>query len=421
MSVTKELLRQRLTETYDPKILFKLAQVYKLMLEDTDTDVYDTFKEPESTIRRDLQELRDDSILTFVDNDGTYFINPLRNVDFKENIFSLELLQQHGRIYLWDDKLKQTSAPGIKFVKWMIADKNEVMSHEVARELGIPCQTRAGKALFQKTQDEIRDDIIDNGYDYHCYQPAIEELPKPISYKGKVYKFITRDGCNRYELPWDRFPCALIECEDEYSALQYGCIANNPNKEKKNDCTPDDVKRMIRLGFQYGKIEKTQEAVYDVLAERYKETRKKDRRNFVAEILSEEGIKVSIEPYDIKKAEKHLLDNYNVKLNPKTDYIVGWGRESDHYRKFFNIYDKAVKNPGVQYKEYAFLEMGNGVSIQPTEDNACDRRVVLESEKKRYIQHCCGVADAHRSGQLMKIDVKWLSQVNEYERHNEFQ
>ena len=173
MNITKELLRQRLVETYDPTVTFKLAAVYKLLLEETDTDVYDDHKEPQAAIRRDLQELRDDNIITFVDYDGTYYINKPINFNPKENIFDLEALEQNGRIFDWSDKLKDTNAPGINFECWMIAHKDEVMSHKIARELDIPCQTRAGSALFLQTIDQIRDDIIENGYDYRCYQPAI--------------------------------------------------------------------------------------------------------------------------------------------------------------------------------------------------------------------------------------------------------
>ena len=263
---------------------------------------------------RDVQVLRDDDVLTFVDYNGTYFLNPSSVVNSQENIFSLEMLESHGRILMWDDKTKTTSAPGITFVRWMIADKNEVMSHTIARELGIECQTRVDQALFKSTQDEICDSIISEGYDYRCCQPAVSELDTPIEYKGKVYKFIARDGNNRYELPWDHFPCALIKGINEYSLLQYGAMANNPTKEKKNDCTPNDVKHIIRLGFNCGEIEKTEDAVYNILATRYKEIRKKNRRSFVAEILSEEGIKVSIEPYNVVKAKQHLIENYGVEI-----------------------------------------------------------------------------------------------------------
>lgn len=418
---TKQFLYAELQKAFDPEVIFKLHQVYQLMLNDIDHDMYDGHQHPDSTIRRDLQELRDDNLITFADYDGSYYINKPINFDPKENIFDLEALKQNGRIFGWSDKIKDTTAPGVNFERWMIAHKDEVMSHKIARELDIPCQTRVGSALFLQTIDQIRDDIIENGYDYRCYQPAIEELPQPIEYKGKVYKYIVRDGNNRYELPWDYFPCALIKSEDEYSSLQFGAMANNPTKDKKNDCTPDDVKQMIRLGFKYGKIAKDEDSVYNVLAERYKETRKKDRRQFVSEILGEEGIKVSIEPYDIKKAEKHLSENYGVELNPETDYVVGWGRESDHYRKYHSIFEWATSTPGIQLNEYAFLEMGQGVTTQPTEENADEQRIILESGLRKYVKHCCKVADQYRSGELKMPNRKWLSQVNETEKFNEFQ
>ena len=422
MSTSKELLRQRLLDTFDPTVIFKLAEVYRLMLEETDTDVYDNHKEPQATIRRDLQELRDDNIITFFDYDGTYYVNEFQDIDFKKNIFDLDQLKKNGRIYGWDDKTQTTNAPGIEFDCWMIAHKDEVMSHKVARKLGITCQTRVGQALFLKTISEIANDIVNgNGYDYRSFQPVIEELPEPIEFEGKVYKYIVREGNNRYSLPWKHFPCALIKSEDEYSSLQFGAMANNPSNDKKNDNTPEDVKRMIRIGFEHGKIAKTETAVYEVLATNYKKTRSKDRVQFVSEILGEEGVKLSIEPYDKTKAAKNLKEDYKVNLNPDTDHIEGWGRESDHYRKFFHIYEKATATPGIHLNEYAFLEMGKGVKNQPTEENAVQLRIQLESLKKIYINHCCKVADQYRSGQLNRINVKWMAQVNETEKYNEFQ
>jgi len=419
MSNTKTQLLDILKENYEPEVEFHLQDIYKL-LTDIHSTIYNDLEVPDSGVRRDVQDLRNESLLTFVDYNGTYFLNSSSTVNYRKNIFSLEMLERHGRIVMWNDKTKTTSAPGITFIRWMIADKNEVMSHTIARELNVPCQTRVGQALFKKTQDEIRDSILNEGYDYHCYQPAVSELNPPIEYQGNVYKYIVREGNNRYELPWDYFPCALIKGNTEYSLLQFGAMANNPNKEKKNDCTPDDVKQMIRLGFEYGEIERTEDAVYDVLSVRYKETRKKDRRIFVAEILSEEGVKLSIEPYDITKAKKHLLENYKVELG-EHDFVMGWGRKSDHYRKLHLMFEHQLKNPEADINGYYYLEMGQGVEIQPTENNAASLRILAENERKLYINHCCNVADAHRAGQIKPIGVRWNAQVNGKEKYNEFQ
>jgi len=414
MTTTKDHLLQTLVSEYEPKVSFVLPTVYDLVL-NADPSRYAHLKDAQSTIRRDLQELRDEGYVTFVDYEGTYYINPTASIDPTVNIFSLEELERHGRIL---------PAPGVHFERWAILNKDEVMSHAVARELDIPCQTRVGRALFLKTIEEITNEVYNNGncdgYDYRCWQPAVSALSEPVEYNGKTYRYIVRNGNNRYELPWNYYPCAIISGDTEYSLLQYGAISNNPSKEKKNDLTDADVKYMIQLGFEYGEIEKTEEAVYDVLATLYKEIRKKDRRNFVAEILLESGIQVSIEPYDIQKAKQHLKDNYQVELGDH-DYIMGWGRGADSYRKFHWIYQERLKNPDVEMIEYAFLEMGQGVKVQPTEENARTQRILLESERKEYINHCCDVADAHRSGQLKRNEVKWLAQVNSNEKFNEFQ
>lgn len=420
MSTTKTQLLDLLKENYDSEVAFHVQDIYQL-LSNISSTIYSHLEVPTAGVLRDVQELRDDDVLTFVDYNGTYFLNPSSVVDSEQNIFSLEMLERHGRILMWNDKTKTTSAPGITFKQWMIANKNEVMSHTIARELDIPCQTRVDQALFKGTQNEIRDSILSDGYDYHCYQPAVSELNPPVEYQGNVYKYIVRDGNNRFELPWDYFPCALIEGESEYSLLQFGAMANNPNsKEKKNDCTPNDVKHIIRLGFKYGEIEKTEEAVFEILSTRYKETRKKNRRNFVAEILAEEGIKLSIEPYDITKARKHLIENYGVEMN-EHDFIMGWGRGSDHYRKLFWMFEHQLENPEVDMKGYYFLEQGPGIDTQPTEKNIVSQRVLMESERKVYINHCCKVADSYRAGQIKPIDVKWLAQANGKEKYNEFQ
>jgi len=424
MSATVDFLRDTITDFVEPDRKFTLQELISHVSDPWD-DVFDgrtSEDSREACVRADLQTLRDEDFLTFVDYDGTYSRNSTDAVDPNDNIFSLELLEKHGRILGWQDKTQTTNVEGITFKKWIIADKNEVMSHSIARELGIACQTRVDQALFPETQREIRDSVKEDGYDYHSFQPAISELSEWVTYKGNVYKYIVRDGNNRYELPWNKFPCALIEGENEYSLLQYGAMSNNPTQYKKNDITSNDVKYMIRLGFEYEEIEKTEDAVMEVLKVRYKETRKKDRRIFAAEILKEEGVQVSIEPYDITKAKKHLEDEnlYDVELG-EYDYVVGWGRHADHYRKFYSIFEERINNPDVDMIEYALLEMGKGVATQPTEENIRQQRIDLESERKKYINHCCDVADAHRSGQLKYIQVEWLAQANNKERPNEFQ
>jgi hypothetical protein len=434
MVSTKEHVLFTLRENFVPGVIFTLQQVYDLVLNQNRIDELYDGKNEEEIVRAAIQRLEADQQLKMMcrnsmDLAGTYcLLETKENINPNQNIFDLEELKKHGRYY---DK-----APNITFDCWAIIHKDEVMSHSVARKLGIECQTRVGQALFQDTINKITEEVADGEYDYRCYQPAVSLLKEPIEYidedgKHFTFKYIVRDGNNRFELPWKYFPCAIISGEDEYALLQYGAIANAPTREKKNDCTSDDVKYMIQKGFEYGKIQKDIDAVIDILKTNYKEVRKKDRRIFAAEILSEEGIKVSIEPYDISKAQKTLKDAFGVagvcgerinSLNEsQTTFAIGWGRKPDHYRKWFLIFEKQLEYPNNNYTAYSFLEQGQGVSVQPNENNIDELRVLMEGERKRMLKHYRRVLKAHDEGTLKPIDFKWLPQANMVEAHNEFQ
>jgi len=427
MVSTKDHVLLTLRENFVPGVIFTLQQVYDLVLiQNRVSELYDN-KNEEEIVRAAIQRLAADELMKMMCRDsmdlaGTYCLIATKDtINPNQNIFDLKELEKFGRI---------PKAPGIEFEKWEILHKDEVMSHSVARELGIECQTRVGQALFQTTIDEITNNVASEGYDYRCFQPAVSKLKEPIEYKGKVYKYIVRDGNNRFELPWNYFPCAVITGESEYGLLQYGAMSNNPTKEKKNDCTPDDVKYMIQLGFKHNEIEKNFDSVMVVLQTRYKEIRKKDRRIFAAEILNAEGIKISMEPFDITKAQKVLNDAYNIigvcgdissMKESDLSVTVGWGRKPDHPRKFQMLLEKQLEFPENEYTIYSFLEQGQGVSTQPTEDNIQELRVQNESERKRHLNYCMRVVTAYRSGKLKTPTYKWLAQANNVETYNEFQ
>jgi len=434
MVSTKEHVLFTLRENFETGVIFTLQQVYDLVLNQNRIDELYDGKNEEEVVRAAIQRLEADQQLKMMCRDsmdlaGIYcLLETMTSINPNENIFSFEELEKHGRYY---DK-----APDINFDGWAILHKDEVMSHSVARKLGIECQTRVGQALFLDTINQITEEVAAGDYDYRCYQPAVSVLPEPIQYTDEdgrefVFKYIVRDGNNRFELPWKYFPCAIISGKDEYSLLQYGAIANTPTREKKNDCTVDDIKYIIRKGFDHNKIEKDIDAVIDVLKSRYKEVRKKDRRIFAAEILSDVGIKVSIEPYDISKAQKTLKDVFSIsgvcgeRINSmnesQTTFAIGWGRKPDHYRKWFHIFEKQLQYPDNNYVAYCFLEQGQGVSVQPNENNIDELRIINEGEKKRMLKHYRRVLKAHDEGTLKPIDFKWLPQANNVELYNEFQ
>ena len=117
MSATVDFLRDTITDFVEPDKKFTLQELLSQVSDPWDS-VYDgrtSEDSREACVRADLQTLRDEDFLTFVDYDGTYCRNSPDSVDPNDNIFSLELLEKHGRILGWQDKTQTTSAEGITF------------------------------------------------------------------------------------------------------------------------------------------------------------------------------------------------------------------------------------------------------------------------------------------------------------------
>ena len=188
--------------------------------------------------------------LEFVDDDGTYRIVSIKTTksDLRDpNFFSIDDLVKYGRINQKAPKI--TFDPNVIYdgvnnlVGWAILNKNEVINHTLSEKLGLKTQTRSGKATFPKTIADINESIDEDGYDYRSFQPAVSVLDEPIEFEGLTYKYVVRDGNNRYETAWQYFPCAVIQGESEYYLRHYGAVANNPvANELKNNITEDDVK-----------------------------------------------------------------------------------------------------------------------------------------------------------------------------------
>ena len=87
MSLTVDFLRNTLTNFVEPDKNFTLEQLITHVSDPWDS-VYDgrtSEDSREACIRQDLQTLRDEDFLTFVDYDGTYRLNPMETVsDFSQ-------------------------------------------------------------------------------------------------------------------------------------------------------------------------------------------------------------------------------------------------------------------------------------------------------------------------------------------------
>lgn len=438
MSVTaKEHVRTVLLDNFEEGILFTTSHVYDLVLRDYRIDELYDGKCEEETVRAALQRLRDEGQLEFVDNDGTYRIIKSIKSDLNDpNFFSLEELKKFGRI--------NEKAPGITFdsnivydgvdnlTGWAILDKNQVIDHELSEKLGIKSQTRSGKATFPKTIADITESIDNDGYDYRSYQPAVSVLDEPIEHEGLIYKYVVRNGNNRYATPWKYYPCAVIKGENEYWLKHFGCVANNPvTTELKNNNTEADVKWMIQEGFKEGVIKKDKNAVVAHLKENFPKTRPGSRKHFAVEILGEVGIRASMESYNVSLAHKAL--NEYIGYNPdeictriesmgedQTSFIMGLGRTGDHDRKMTMILNKQIEFPENDYTMFTYLEDGEGVPEDPNAKNINRLRLEHEALWKRKVQECIAVERAYRENKLKTPNVKWFMQSNDTEERGRF-
>ena len=326
--------------------------------------------------------------------------------------------------------------PGVDFIEWRILPKSNILSHSQAKELGIPCQTRVGQALFLETIKTINQNILEEGWDYYTFAPAVSVIDEefcnlhkieyPLIVDGERKDWIVRDGNNRFETDWELFPAAVI-AGDDYDLRRYGAMANAPdNKTMKNDCTEKDVIVMIQEGFECGKIAKTEDAVFEELKKNYTEVQKKNRRLFVAKILEQSGEKVSVEPFTIKKAEEHIEKHMKISMGEDVNCIrtcYGFGREPDETRKLISIWTDAVRYPSLTHECYIFQEQGKGVSVEPNEENMADKRKKTTQKITYDFIHdfVLPTADAYRKGKYGAIIVKHLSQLNYHEKQNELQ
>lgn len=336
-----------------------------------------------------------------------------------DNIFDIDQLKRLS---------PEPSGPGIKFEEWAVLDKDEVLSHTQARELGIEIQTRVGQALYPETIREIYEDVEENGWNYRLPQPTVSRLETPIiGPDGIPKKYAVRDANNRFELPWAYLPCAIIS-GDEYDLLRFGCIANNPNSwSRKNDCTADDVKAMIQTGFKMGKIEKTEEAVMEELETNYPKIRNRSRAKFVADILQSVGKTVSFQPYGKVEIAKHMSEYFNADMGQDEDTKVirvakGWGRPLDNLRNSVDLLEEAIAHPDYQVQAISHLSVGSGVTVEPDETNAAQLRIQHDTYLVNFIRtFCIPVADSFRNGSLKLPTNHWVAQVNGKEKLDQFQ
>jgi hypothetical protein len=413
----KELIYSLLTESYVPDRYFTLNDVYQLVL--PPLKQLKELVDYEACVRRELQTLRDDNLLEFVDDNGTYFLKSIHINGAEDVVFDVEKLRVLS---------EEPRGTGITFERWEVISSDEVLSHDQARQMNISCQTRVGQAIFPEMIVEITDSIIESGWNYRLPQPAVSELETHVlAPDGKWKKYLVRNGNNRFEATkhFNYFPCAVIS-GSEYDLLRFGCTSNNPNAwMRKKDSTDKDVMKMIHLGIECGVIERTEQAIEAELLKEYPSHRKRSRKTFVAEILGGLGLKVAVEPYNKGKVAQLLMEQFNLPMG----YVDGvlrisasWGRPLDNDRNMIAILERAVAQPDLTQEVYSYMAMGEGASEQPNEHNIKRLRTEYDAWPLKFVREfILPVADMYRNGTLKMPQLKWIQQVNGVERINEFQ
>ena len=325
----------------------------------------------------------------------------------------------------------QPKGDNVKFVKWIILNKSEVLSHKEALELGIIVQTRVGASLFPGTIDEIYADVEDTGWKYRLSQPAVSRLETPIIFKGVEKKYIVRDGLNRFELPYENFLAALIEGtgeNPEYALQKFGCTANNPDAyTRRNENTPEDVAALIRRGIDMGCIEETEDAITKELETSYPHIRTRSRPRFVKEILNSIGLLTSFEHLNKTDVQNMLTTHFSTYLDSCDKRKVkifrqGWGRPFDEMRNVFNVWEYQIENPSQDIDIVSWLTTGSGVTTEPTNLNCDFLRKENTNVFQKYIEIAEKIVDLKNKGLYIFPNFRWVSQANaNNERLDHFQ
>ena len=251
---TLDFLRNTILDFVEPNQKFTLQEILQCISDPSWDSCYDGRTDEESRkacIRRDLQILRDENFITFVDNDGTYLLNNVSE-DFEtldeefdtkeswgEDERNLELIRMKKMFDLGEMPLPR--GRGIT----VVGDPNilridQIIDHDEAVKLGIIeyQQKREGDDVDLNRVKDIKESRRKDGYLLGVAPlPAVSKLKpregaprtKPfIGSDGKLKTHVLRNGRHRY-LGEDEFIRIFeIDAEHEDFLELFGTTANNP-------------------------------------------------------------------------------------------------------------------------------------------------------------------------------------------------
>ena len=199
MTTTKDHLLQTLVSEYEPKVSFVLPTVYDLVL-NADPARYAHLKEPEASIRRDLQELRDEGYVTFIDYEGTYHLNS-DTTKTKVYCFTQELLEScrnsAPRIEKFLKNYGELAEPQLQLIPLdEIHGLDPIQNQKTGRVNPRGFQVRSEEDIDSNVVDDMVEDILNLDWDPTAHQPVFFALGEEWRYGNK--KWGIANGNHRY-------------------------------------------------------------------------------------------------------------------------------------------------------------------------------------------------------------------------------
>ena len=460
MSATVDFLRNTLTNFVEPDKDFTLEQLID-HVSDPWNSVYDgrtSEDSREACVRADLQVLRDQEFLTFVDYDGTYRLNSIDeeyyfdelNEEFNtkepwgEEERELELQRmknQHNAGEMPLPKGKEIEVVGDP----QILRKDQIIDHDEATRLGLLQyqQERSGNDVDMNRVESIKESRRKDGYLLGVAPlPAVSklkprdgaEITGPIIGSDKIEKtHVLRNGRHRFLSEDEYLRCWEIDSEHEDFLELFGTTANNPFAavQAVGVTTEQDAIAATRKWIQKKRLEivkgeddKNLDVVCKFLKDNYPHI---NNRIVVArDILALEGVECSIKPYYIKDVQ-----NFASSVGGFT-----WGHDYDKKIARFSFVlnssttiDRATEeverfktnNEGWKVEVYASLNnTPNGRDVEVTPNNINELRkkqIELFNESEEY---CVKFTNQKKRGKIEPTKFIFVSQDNKNEERNSF-
>ena len=316
----------------------------------------------------------------------------------------------------------------IEFKEWLVVPRSDVYvgTHEDSTQTRSGITLEVGKVREYKTS-------IEKYYEYRSPQPSLSPYNKKAP-DGEFYKYILRNGRHRWYATghYSDFPCSLIDTDkDEYWLKQFGTTSNNEDSSVPLGVptTQEDVKRMIRIGFDSGCIAKDQDLLVNRLENTYPKIRARDREVFAAEILKETGNFVSWEPYGEKKLKLYLKENFppdsftvnvrgtdNVDAHGRIGFVWAHGHPTTDTNTLHAIGKSIIKNPTKKHYTVSYLKQYNQ-SVEYLCENKVQLRNSYEGSFLKHVrEYCVPLVDLLEKGLLEEPQKKWLPQDNSVEK-----